>query len=482
MSAIITEQFRRNTRQLLLDDIENNNYYVGIGKLNDWTEIISTQQTSPFPSGAIADQVRVKNNLIEMFRANSSIKTVIPKNIISAEKSYKIFNPYDPTCFYASDSTGEFPCFVISNTISGGNGSHIFLCLAKTVDATSANVSAEELGDIDYNSPGIYTFSDGYTWLYLGVYEVLDLINSGSFVSFNFDQNTIVESSGLIHSLSTIGGLTTNVVDGNHNINIKITGLKGSTYTVYETTATAKVLNSRITRLSLNFPTTGDINTNLFGWSQNTKVEITTTNFNSVKIAPCIAPLTDGYEKTLLNCLPSWYIGVYIDTQSAPTIPSGTSYRQISLIKNPKANDGTTALGNSDTFVNCLKYFTLSGQSTIPQSSTGIELGPNWKISQNNIEIGAIAYIKEVSGTYRYYYYSDQEVGFGTLTNSHPLTFVAPTGINSSSITTDMNPSTAQIDSPGYDGVSGEILFIDNRGSVTREEGQNEEIKIIIQL
>jgi hypothetical protein len=41
----------------------------------------------------------------------------------------------------------------------------------------------------------------------------------------------------------------------------------------------------------------------------------------------------------------------------------------------------------------------------------------------------------------------------------------------------DLNDSTTLFNTS-----TGEILFIDNRGAVTREAGQNEEIKIIIQL
>jgi len=479
MAAIITEQFRRNSRKLLLDDINNNSYYIGIGKGSEWSEIIGSSQTSPFPLGSIGDQQRVRNNLLGLFRVNNSISAVIPKNVIDPTRAYKVFNQYDPTCFYASDT--QFPCFVTSSLQNndGGNGSHVFLCISKTISANEANISSTLLGTVDYDDFGIFTFEDGYTWTYLGVFDVLDPINSNAFVAFDYNQNQNISpiTSGLFHGFHIVGGIGENLANNEYTVSVKLSGLKDGTYTDY-TLNDVKVIvnNNRLTKIALTFPET--VPTDLLEWNQDTKAKITTVGFEDFIIAPCIAPLLTGFEKDLENSLPSWYIGFYADTISTSYIPSGTSYRQISLIKNPKKANNTNI---TESYIQPLRYFTLS-ETNIPQSPTST-LGPGWKMIQNNNEVGAISYISEEQSEIRYYYHVDQEVGFGQLVQDVSLTFSPPSTTDSVQIVINSGPTTINnIDNPGYKRDSGEILFIDNRSAVTREEGQNEELKIIIQL
>lgn len=493
MAAIITEQFRRQSRALLLNDISTNNYYIGIGKQDDWSEDLSGVQTSPFPLGTLADQARVRDNLSGLFRISTNrISTVLPKNTVDSARAYKVYNPYDPTCFYANDNTGEFPCFVVSNLASGGNGSHVFLCLQKTQSATVASVSANELGGLGKSVPGIYSFNDGYTWAYIGIYNTTDPINSNAFVGFNFSQQLPEETPsntlGLIYGFHILNGgslpVQTNATTV--SLSIKIAGYKlnnsQSEYSEITVSATGIIEAGQSKLSKIIGPDLTQ--TNLKNWIR-AKATILTAGYESVKIEPMIAPIV-GFENSLEQCLPSWYVAFYADTFDSAYVPSGTSYRQISLIRNPKNAQGSSTLTAS--YVQPLKYFTRSAplQQTIPSSASAV-LDAGWKIIQNNREVGTIAYVQthqsnDELAEYRYYYYNSSNGGFALLDDSSDLTFVPPADVSSDNIVISAPETFNQSDSTGYSTNSGDILFIDNRGAVLREEGQNEELKIIIQL
>ena len=105
-------------------------------------------------------------------------------------------------------------------------------------------------------------------------------------------------------------------------------------------------------------------------------------------------------------------------------------------------------------------------------------------MKQGDYSVGIISSVELISGVYYYYYINSIESGLLNINASESLTIIAPDAL-------DLEPNELTLldtdyelsaNSNLYDRSSGEVIFIDNRGAVTREQGQNEEIKIIIQL
>lgn len=489
MAAIITEQFRINSRKRLFDDITSNNYYIAIGKQDSWAELnpLSTQ-TSPFPAGTPGDAAEVRKNISALYKiVTSSVSTMLPNYIIQSDRIYKTYNPYDPTCFYASST--EFPCFVISrlDVDGGGTGNHVFLCVAKTHSATVASQSFNKIGSntLSTNQPGLYSYSgDGYTWLYIGTYEAANTsVNNGAFVSYDFDQEVTNTpfSPGLIHGFHIVNGGTSLTNGSSVAVNVEIAGLKNGVKTTLTTVpALLRIEDGKITKISLNDNITTGTTYKL--WSAAT-ARITTNGYSSVQIVPIISPI-DGYENNLETSLPSWYVGVGADTVNSQYVPSGTSYRQISIIKNPKKNNGTAL--NEATVDRVHKSFITAGTSYPPDEQLTVEgnlVDTGWKIKQDDYIVATISSVEFKDNKWNYYYYNSNQGGIFDIDNTKSLTFVEPSDID---VNTTLTLTTGQyvLNSSDslFDTTTGEILFIDNRGAVTREAGQNEEIKIIIQL
>lgn len=493
MAAIITEQFRINSRKRLMQDIadtENNSYYIGIGKEDDWTEKLSTiNPTSPFPAGTPGDAAQVRNNISSLFKiASANVSTMLPKHVIQSNRSYKVYNPYDPTCFYAS--ADEFPCFVISRLDNGGEGDQVYLCIGKSHDATTASTSFQKLGLPDsedgINGPGIYSSpligGDGYRWLYMGKYIAgRTELNNGSFVAYDYNQNVLnnspIASPGLIHGFHIINSGNGLEDATDIDLDITITGERANINSSLTTTASVNIVNGSIVKITINPDITFGNNYKL--WEKAT-AQITTAGYESVKIVPIVSPI-NGYENNIETTLPSWYIGVSSDTIAAQYIPAGTTYRQISILKNPKTNNNDLITGASIDKPH--KSFSSATELAIGSSEVGI----GWKLRQgDNGEwaVGTISFVEQIGGVYHYYYYNSIEGGLLDISAGQDLIIIAPDSL-------DINPDnlivlsgnyTLSDDTNKYDRSTGEVLFIDNRGAVTREQGQNEEIKIIIQL
>lgn len=491
MAAIITEQFRINSRKRLMQDItntENNSYYIGIGKEDDWTEKLSTiNPTGPFPAGTPGDAAQVRNNISSLFKiASANVSTMLPKYVIQSNRTYKVYNPYDPTCFYAS--ADEFPCFVISRLDNGGEGDQVYLCIGKSHNATNASTSFQKLGLPDsedgINGPGIYSSpiigGDGYRWLYMGKYIAgRTELNNGSFVAYDFNQNVLNNTPGLIHGLHIInpGNGLEDATD--IDLDIMITGKRTTALSnsSLATTASVDIVNGSIVKITLNPDITfGD---NYKFWEKVT-AQVTTSGYESVKIVPIVSPI-NGYETNIETTLPSWYIGVSSDTIAAQYIPAGTTYRQISILKNPKTNNNDLITGASIDKPH--KSFSSDTELAIGTST----VGTGWKLRQGGDGewlVGTISFVEQIGDVYHYYYYNSIEGGLLDISDTEDLIITAPDSL----ALTDPNlvvlsgNYTLSDDTNKYDRSTGEVLFIDNRGAVTREQGQNEEIKIIIQL
>ncbi len=211
-------------------------------------------------------------------------------------------------------------------------------------------------------------------------------------------------------------------------------------------------------------------------------------------VMPKIAPQA-GFGAAKYETLPAWYLGLFVDTGDATYIPSDTDYHQVSVIKNPQSTGG----GNlSGPYFQPLQYFTLPGTQEIPEDTTAGDIGAGWQIVQGGKKVGVISHVQTVESglpldPYRYYYYNDHYYGYESILVSSEtdeataISFEPPkddslgaSTVNEASTGLSLTPDS-NYEGP-YSQGTGDVVFIDNRATITREEGQNEELKLIIQL
>jgi hypothetical protein len=475
MSAIITDNFRRNSAKLFLNDIAGldsrggaiistnvNRYYLGIGKSDKWPNAGAvTEDASGYnvaaPVGSFSDALEVLNNVATFSKLGASNTTLLIPNVPWASgNKYKAYNSYDSSCFYA---TGDFlPCYATTTT-------GMYLCLSNNAGGTSTVAPTDT---------SLYTpdqKGDSYVWIFVQPVSQL----GSAFITDQFIEvsQTALTGANLTLSSTAQGGLCSPVF---HVVNpgsgytsaptVKLRGSDGAGSATYDITLTATVAGGVITGVVHSLA--------LANWPkglQVASVEITGGGGTGAIVVPVIAPRL-GYAHIPAAVMPSWYAGVSVDLADGISSDNFyTPYRQVSIVRNPN----TTA-----TTANALRSLTLSG--TAPT----VDINNTTLIYDTTDRPLAVADAISVG---KLYFHQNYTSGFSEIpaSGSFRLAVGGTNYIYSAVTASECNEAVLANGSiSGGDGVyartAGEVVFVENRKKITRSAGQTEKIKIIIQF
>lgn len=460
MAAIVTDSFRRNNAQFFISDIarEGSKYYIALGKSDKWgLDEDSPNLDIPMPLGIPADDSDIKSNAITLIKINpTNTDLAIPHIKWKANLYYKAYDPTDTDCFYHStraDGGEDNPCYAI---VSG----RIYLCLKRGVGSVTDTPISTDYRALSYGT-------DGYVWILIdNVSTATANINTDQFISITsgvasetVSPTIAADGGGLLYSFSVTS--------------------KGSGYTSNSVQFIARKANNTTVAINcpiITNPGTGEIEQVLLpaGYSYvspdsknivdgHFMFDTVETGMGAV-IVPNIAPLK-GFAYKPSATLPSWFIGISVDAKDNISndglyIP----YRQISVLKDVEYSSNA-----SIETLSALRYLvTSSAPMNIPP------LGSIIKFSDNDIKAYFDSYSAVTVGEtiqHRIYFHQNSTTGYGKISNSGSFKTENSSTINYSSV-----------NNGEYIPRSGEVIFAENRRPISRQSGQTEEIKIIIQF
>ena len=466
MSAIITNQFRKNSRELFIDDFSTSNYFIGIGKSEPWPTINGIEESNinysvPLPTNTIVEKSDVLKNLISLLKVQETF-AVIPRNEWVSGRVYKVYDPSDPNIFNYETigSTAYYPCYMTHNN-------HVFVCLNNNNDGPSTtNVTAAT-----FTIPSELT--DGYVWAYVCSLNTTSNFYTDQFVDISADitdptdiSDAVTATGGLVYGFKVIDGgsgldgqedILLVGKDSNGAVKADVTLRSGgndvSPYSV--TIASGTIID--ISFATDNFPN---------DYSEASIIVVG----KDTNIQPLVAPI-DGFGYSPRSDLPSFYAGLYASYVGAEggEAPINIGFRQVSLIKDPTRTDNDTPADDSLDIYDTLQYLGLSSVEGITaDAGTIIEHTSN----------GAKAYLDYVdSANSRVYYHQNSN---GDI-NQKPfetgnVNFTTPGGTTSASFTINA------LGDGEYDQGSGKTLFLENRKAILRNSNQQEDIKLVIQF
>jgi hypothetical protein len=485
MSAIITDNFRRNNAKLFLTDIAGtdprgialgtpanvNRYYLGIGKSDKWADGASgvTEDSSAYniaaPVGSFSDTLEVLNNVATLTKLGASNTTLVIPNVAYASGNrYKAYNSYDSSCFYATGTT--LPCYAIS-------GAGMYLCLRAGTGTTSAQPATTTYVP--------FSGSDGYVWIYVqAVSQAATAFITDQFIEVS---QTPLTSTPLTDS-AAYGGLCSSnfhVVNGGSGYvagsttTAVLKGSDGVGGVTFNVTLDYTVVGGAIATVTLSNPTTPT------SWPKGlivASVEIASTSGGTgAVVVPVIAP-KNGYGYIPSAVMPSWYAGIAVDlANDISTDNFYTPYRQISVIRNPNTTAATA---------NALRYLTLAG------SVPSIDANTNTLIYDGTTNKPfAVADVVNTSGGNKLYFHQNYISGFSEIASAGTFRIIPGTSgtlYNWNAVTASECNEAVLANGliSGGDGaharIAGEVVFAENRRKITRSSGQTEKIKIIIQF
>ena len=457
MSAIITDPFKKQFMQKILDEVSNLSarYYIGIGKNDEWnsTETVPTPTDSP-------KTIREAQNALQSVKAVALTSFVIPRHNWSSGSEY---NGYDDQ--YTTIPSNTYYVLTEDN--------HVYICLQQSKSGTG-QVNPSTVKPTGTSGKPFKT-ADGYTWRFL---YALSAAQSSAFLSANFipvkfvdSANDAFETQQKAAQDSADAGRILNIVVENEGTGysgtptVTITGNSGAIGDSAQ--ATAVVSNNKVVKIDMLNESAG---------SGKNFVNATVTisgGGGSGAIARAVLGPPNGIgadprdelkaTSLMFNSKPS-------GTEGGNFLAgSSQDFRQVMLIRNPRIDSANGTVLTATTALS-LKY--LKADSAFASQLSIDELITNSKTPPAKAYVNEIVNYGDVSNMKIYYHQTDS-TGYTPFLVGDTLTDEGgQTG--TIEVVADSNEL--------YINTSGEVLYIENRAPVIRTVSQTEDIKVVVTL
>ena len=530
MSAIITDQFRILNANNFVESVENtnNSYYVFIGLPNPvGTDTLvgygrSSEWNSNTPAPTDSFSYRAHAGDTSMFGkkvSSANIRRIIRRVDWIAGSRYEIYrDDYsidNPSPLTQANRLYDANYYVLNSDFK------VYICIdnGSSGDNPLGNVSQDEPTFTDLEPSKAGNSGDGYVWKYLFTVSPSDIIKFDSTEFITVPNSWSTSSDSQIRSVRENGNSDVNLnqikhvyiensgdgyADGlNQEVDIVGDGVGAK--------ARVDIQNSKITNVTVSSGGRGytygivDLGNLSSGVSTST---------GRAKLIPIIPPSL-GHGHDLYTELGTDRVIVYSRfDDSTKDFPIDTKFSQVGIIKNP-TKVGTSITYTDSTFssLQAVKFETTTESPVVGEEITQVLVAPP------NTGRTATAYVASFdSETKVLKYFRDRSLHFnrttldqtdyaGISTSARIYQFESQAGANNirgkesgfsgspslnfSGITT--NPTGNKLINLGVNFIgglanseinkgSGEVIYLDNRPVIVRNQRQKEDIKIILEF
>jgi len=475
MAAIVTSNFRVLNAENFKADVGTDKVYVGIGKADAWsasTSDITDDPVSPLylPNDQLDDEGQARANLLALKKvAASDISHVVTRYDWSSGTTYDDWDSNDPNIF-------DKKFYVITSEFK------VYKCIFSPGSASTI----QPVQTLTAPTPE----SDGYIWKYMYTVATADAEKflTTSYmpvktVSLAYANDTAAENAlsegdyaqylnqkaskehakaGGIERIHVISGGSgydskpTVTISGDGSgadvqaAQVTMAGSGGS-QTVSAITLTDKGTDYRVAKISFSGGTP-----------------------DTVAQARVILSPKQGHGVDPIRELGSFFIALNakLDNSSGDDITTGNDFRQIMLLKDPQLHNAS-AYGGAAATADVIK----------PMSGLDVASGTIANLQVDEVIVGGsgntpTAFVTEVDTTNGIvYYHQNDKTGFEPFDNGETIT-----GQTTSTALVLESSNANVVSSTGVDRRSGEMLFLENRAPISRNETQIEDIKVIIEF
>ena len=519
MSAIVTDQFRILNASNFVDSVESteNSYYVVVGLPNP-TAVGFGRSTSwnlnpPAPIDNFSYNKHYSDTILYGKRITSAnIRRIIRRIDWVAGNRYEMYRD-DYSILNPSPLTNSSRLYGANYYVMNSDY-RVYICIENGSSGTSpkGNVSQDEPTFTDLEPSRAGDSGDGYIWKYLFTVSPSDIIKFDSTEYITVPNDWSTSTSSQIVAVRESGDSSTN----NNQIKTVYIEKSGANYSnglgqelpiigdgsggrvrvdVEGGAITNTIVTSGGKDYSYALVDLGSINTNTIG--------------NSAKLIPIIPP-SKGHGYDLYTELGTDKVLIYARfDDSTKDFPIDTSFAQVAIVKNP-TSIGSTQVYTENTFTGLfsLKFSLVNGTPTVGEKieqivSNGVGRAYGYVASWDS-ETKVLKYFRD-----RSLYYNqttlDQQDYVGISTNGRPYSFessanqiIGKSSGFSASIDTGFsgistNPTgtklinlgvnfTSGMASPEINKGSGDVIYLDNRPSISRSSRQKEDIKIVLEF
>jgi hypothetical protein len=516
MPAIITDNLKIRNCTNFINDVSTGNYYTFIGLSNYNDYYLDWNSNTPDPVDNFDYLNEYRTTILGVKRITSSdVIRVIPKIQWKSGVRYDMYR-HDYSRYNRTPST-NYTRLYDSNFYVMNKDYRVYICLYNGAAVSNNNQGIVSVNEPLHTSESPETELDGYVWKYLYTISPADVLkfDSTNYISLpnNWDTSTDSEISRIRNSA----------------VNGKIETIIIETATSYLIPATTRVINdvdilgdgaggkASVTFNDQGYPIQVTVSDGGFGYT------FATLNLDAVvppqtekSIFNVIIPPPGGHGKDIYKELGANRALIYSRIENTITNPDfieGNQFSRVGIIKDvtyfgsdtifsettgsgvygvallksgaydaaTSPEDSTIYQPNTDTFASLVSATSI-GTTTIVKYTKPREYYID-TYSSGNVSNSFDRYLTEgvgfsTSSTYTYTNLDNSDV---TINNVPGFTVVNFSG-SSIGDTFLGQQFVGGLSNPDINTKSGEIVYIDNRASVSRQSQQREDIKIIIEF
>ncbi len=492
MAAIITEKFRiHNARQFKEDFGEAaSSTFLFIGRPQTW----DASDTTPTPSNSTGEEIDAYSDMIAMKKVSSSdVSHAIARRDWTTGTSYDEYahdysasntapasganNLYDSRFYVMTDAYNVYKCLRTGRNSSG---------TVVVSDVKPTGTSATPFATADSGAAS----GRGYIWKYMYSVSASETIK---FVTNDFiPVKTLGAQTEVNGDLGGFGSAGTD--DGSTQYDVEVGAVDGGIHHVHVTNGGAGYTNGTYTAVAVKGDGSSgvvtvvvsggavkEVYTSVIGTNEGTGYRHATINIDDISgigspstsavVKPIISPIY-GHGSNPVEELGGNYVIVNSRLEFAEgsgDFPVDNDFRRIGLVQDPFTDDTTTV--STDATLSALHRMTASSVTGLSKDDT---------IMSANADGTGIAVSKVVSidTSNKYVYHLPQANSKGE------YVAFATSGTNNVYVGTTSIGTVAAVstDYPEVQPHSGQIIYIENRGAVSRASDQIEDIKLIVQM
>jgi len=491
MAAIITEKFRTHNAKQFIEDFSESGQsnYIFIGRSHAWTDDTSP----PAPANSQSEEIGAYEDMIALKKVSS---TDISHGLVRYDwTSGTKYDEYRDN--YSSSNTTNVTG--VSNFFDGRgyvitDEFKVYKCLKTGMSGGSTVASTVKPTSVDTANPQVT--GDGYMWKFMYSVVASDVIK---FVTNDFIPVKSIGAKSAVVGSGTNGGFgSTATDDGSAQWDVENAAVDGAIYHYVVTAAGSGYSNGSSGSFTVDIAVEGD------GSGAVATLTFASGSLSSVAFKDT-SSYGSGYKRASFPTLNSAVSGISAGSgatihavispinghgadpieelggnysivnsrlefgEGSGDFPTDNDFRRIGLIKNPvQSSDGTISSATSMTATNQLTVADASSISVddlLTDAASESATTAKVRVVSKTGNVLKTLPVVNSGGEYVAFANNDEVYRNGSGTKS-----------------TDVTASGVSTSHPEMTRFTGQILYVENRGAVSRAADQIEDIKLIIEM
>ena len=517
MAAIITDQIRILNAKNFVADVNNssNSYYSFVGLTNPSDYQSDWDSDPPAPKDNFDQENDYWDTMVALKKINSAdIKQVVPKRVWSSGTTYDMYR-HDYSRTNTAAVSGSTSLYLATYFVMNSDF-RVYICLNNGIDPDNptGKPSLDEPTFTDLEPRAAGTSGDGYIWKYLYTIKPSDVskFESTQFMPVPADWETSSDTAAVRDN--AVDGSIKIVTISNRGIGL---GTANSTYTNVPirgdgSGATCTIVidgNQQVSSVTVSDQGSG------YTFANVDLVAGGVPTGTTRPVLEVIIPPQGGHGADIYRELGAYNVLLYSRIENDnenPDFITGNQIARIGVVENPEQFGSTTILSSDKAAATSALRLVGAGYSTATFAADSYF---TQTVSTGTTAVGRVVNYDQTTGVLKYW--QDRSLaGFNTVGTAQTqptygfdlieftatpgtggnLTIAPTTGTNLgidtnfSGISTVINNRTYYLGQTFTSGIanpevkkhSGNIIYVDNRPSITRSSNQKEDIKVILQF